>query len=196
MLEHDVVVVPDDSGTFVDPSAGLGIGFRRLSILDLSPLGKQPMRSACGRWVVAYNGEIYNHVELRRELEGHGRRFQGRSDTEILLESVAQWGLVPALSRFNGMFAFALWDSRERLLHLARDRFGEKPLYYGRCGSTFLFGSELKALRRHPSFRGEIDRDSLALFLRHSTLASAKRSIPLRSVARMSSGDHGLETNR
>lgn len=156
---------PDDHGAWVDAEAGIALGHRRLSIVDLSPNGHQPMASASGQWVVSYNGEIYNFPELRRELESLGHRFRGHCDTEVLLAAVEQWGVHAALERFNGMFAFALWDRRERVLHLARDRAGEKPLYYGWMGDTLVFGSELKALRRHPEFRAEIDRDALVLFL-------------------------------
>ncbi len=156
---------PDDAGAWVDPTAGIALGHRRLSIVDLSPNGHQPMASQSGRWVISFNGEIYNFVELRKELEGLGHRFRGHCDTEILLAGVEQWGVHKALERFNGMFAFALWDRQERVLHLSRDRAGEKPLYYGWMGDTLVFGSELKSLRRHPAFRPEIDRDALVLFL-------------------------------
>src|SRR5215210_7325716 len=159
---------PDDEGHWVDPSAGVALGFRRLSIIDLSPEGHQPMASADGRYVLIFNGEIYNFRELRRELAAYGHSFRGHSDTEIMLAAFSEWGFERALRAFNGMFAMALWDSRERVLHLTRDRLGEKPLYYGFAGETFLFGSELKALRAHPDFRAEIDRDALALFLRYN----------------------------
>ena len=158
---------PDDSGTWVDPAAGVALGHRRLSILDLSPLGHQPMHSMDGRYVITFNGEIYNFRALRDELANHGHTFRGRSDTEVLLAAVAEWTIQPALERLNGMFAFALWDRAEHTLHLVRDRAGEKPLYYGWLGETLLFGSELKALRAHPAFHSEIDRDALALFLRY-----------------------------
>jgi asparagine synthase (glutamine-hydrolysing) len=158
---------PDDEGWWLDPEAGIGLGSRRLAIIDLSPLGHQPMCSADGRWVIAYNGEIYNFADVRRELEAEGQGFRGHSDTEVLVEAVARWGLVPAIRRCAGMFAFALWDRAERALHLVRDRLGEKPLYYARMGGVLLFGSELKALREHPRWRGEIDRDAVALLLRH-----------------------------
>jgi asparagine synthase (glutamine-hydrolysing) len=158
---------PDAGGAWVDPAAGVALGFRRLAIIDLSAEGDQPMVSACGRYVVVFNGETYNFRELRRQLEAAGHVFRGRSDTEVMLAAFIAWGVAPALRRFNGMFAFAVWDRSSRELHLARDRVGEKPLYYGWEGTTFLFGSELKALRAHPSFRGDIDRDALALYLRH-----------------------------
>jgi len=157
---------PDDAGTWVGASEGIALGHRRLSILDLSSAGHQPMESNCGRYVVVFNGEIYNFRQLRTELEGLNHAFVGRSDTEVLLAAVAQWGVDASLKRFVGMFAFALWDRKERALVLARDRMGEKPLYYGWCKDTFLFGSELKALRVHPSWADQVDRDVLALYLR------------------------------
>jgi asparagine synthase (glutamine-hydrolysing) len=159
---------PDDEGSWVDEAAQVALGFRRLSIIDLSPLGHQPMASADGRYVLIFNGEIYNFRELRRELEAHGHGFRGHSDTEVMLAAFTQWGFERAIKLFNGMFALALWDKRERVLYLTRDRLGEKPLYYGFAGETFLFGSELKALKAHPSFRAEINRDALALFLRYN----------------------------
>ncbi len=157
---------PDDFGFWVDAALGLALGHRRLSIIDLSPLGRQPMASADGRYVITYNGEIYNFPGLRKELEGLGESFRSTSDTEVLLVAISRWGLEEALKRGRGMFALALWDREERVLSLARDRVGEKPLYYGWQGKTFLFGSELKALRQWPGFQGMIDRNSLALFLR------------------------------
>ena len=156
---------PNDAGTWDDPPAGYAVGFRRLSIIDLSPHGHQPMPSDDGRFVLAFNGEIYNHADVRAEL-GDGRPYRGHSDTEVMLRAFERWGPDGATRRFVGMFAFALWDRRDRILTLGRDRLGEKPLYYGRFGDTFLFGSELKALRAHPAFRGEIDRDALAEFMR------------------------------
>ena len=159
---------PDDSGSWTDAQVGIALGHRRLSILDLSPEGHQPMSSPCGRYVVSFNGEIYNFRALRRELEGLGYGFRGHSDTEVMLGCISQWGVLRAVKRFNGMFAFALWDRREQTLSLVRDRLGEKPLYYGWIGKTFLFGSELKALRAHPDFRAKISRDALALYVRHN----------------------------
>lgn len=159
---------PDDSGIWIDPEAALGLVHRRLSIIDLSPAGHQPMASACGRYIVAFNGEIYNHSELRQSL-GHPS-WRGHSDTETLLAAIATWGLEAALKQCVGMFAFALWDRKTKGLTLARDRLGEKPLYYGWQGEVFLFGSELKALKAHPAFRAEIDRDALTLFLRHNAI--------------------------
>jgi asparagine synthase (glutamine-hydrolysing) len=158
---------PDDGGFWADAPSGVGLCHRRLAIIDLSPLGAQPMRSPSGRFVITFNGEIYNYRELRRELTARGVRFRSESDTEVLLAAVEEWGLVRALKRSRGMFAFGLWDAAERVLWLARDRFGEKPLYYGQAGDVFLFGSELKALRAHSLWRGEIDRDALALLLRY-----------------------------
>ena len=134
---------PDDGGTWLDLEAGLALGSRRLAIIDLSEHGHQPMASADGRFVIAYNGELYNHRSLRRSLEATGHRFRSHSDTEVLLSSVTEWGVRGALERFVGMFAFALWDSKERTFSLARDRMGEKPLYYGwTAGSSVRFGAE------------------------------------------------------
>lgn len=157
---------PDDRGVWVDAAAGVALAHRRLSILDLSSLGHQPMRSSDGRYWLAYNGEIYNFAALRTELEPLGHRFGGHSDTEVLLAAVMQWGLEATLRRCNGMFAIALWDRREQRLSLARDRVGKKPLYYGWAGDALVFGSELKALWRHPAFDNGIDRDALTLLLR------------------------------
>ncbi len=159
---------PDDEGQWLDPEAGIALGHRRLSILDLSPEGHQPMVSRDGRWVLVFNGEIYNFRELGSMVEGSEARFRGHSDTEVMLASFERWGVRRAIERFVGMFAFALWDRSERALHLVRDRLGEKPLYAGWMGDVFLFGSELKALRAHPAWRGEVDRGAVALFLRHS----------------------------
>lgn len=173
---------PDDLGTWADAQAGIALGHRRLSILDLSPAGHQPMVSATGRFVLAFNGEIYNHLELRAELElfpspqpsparGEGAtRWRGHSDTETLLAGFELWGVEATLNRAVGMFAIALWDVHERTLHLARDRFGEKPLYYGWTGSgaarAFVFGSELKALRAFPGFANPVCRQALAQYMR------------------------------
>ena len=159
---------PDDSGTWTDAETGIALGHQRLAIIDLSPEGHQPMHSVCGRYVISFNGEVYNYKALRNELAWLGHKFRGHSDTEVMLTAISQWGILPAVKRFNGMFAFALWDRRERLLHLVRDRLGEKPLYYGWMGKIFLFGSELKALRAHPHCKDELNRDALALYLRHS----------------------------
>jgi asparagine synthase (glutamine-hydrolysing) len=161
---------PDDAGVWTDPAAGVALAHRRLSIIDLSPAGHQPMLSEQGRWVITFNGEIYNHAELRREIErsGHAPPWRGHCDTEVLLAAIVAWGIRGALERSVGMFAFAAWDRNERTLVLARDRLGEKPLYYGWAGSSFLFGSELAALKEHPAWRGEIDRSALSLLLRHN----------------------------
>jgi asparagine synthase (glutamine-hydrolysing) len=167
---------PDDEGFWLDPRGGAALAHRRLSILDLSQLGHQPMASTSGRYTIVFNGEIYNHGELRAQLLGLGCGFRGGSDTEVLLAALEEWGLDATLERCRGMFAIALWDSRERVLHLARDRFGEKPLYWGRLGDCFVFGSELKALRQHDAWRADIDRDSLTLLLRH-TFIPAPRTI-------------------
>ena len=161
---------PDDSGTFHDDGAGIGLAFRRLSILDLSVEGHQPMFSASGRYIIVFNGEVYNFDEIRTEVGTH--KWRGHSDTEVMLEAFERWGVEPAVQRFVGMFAFALWDRQERKLHLVRDRLGIKPLYYGRAGSAFIFASELKAIWQHPDFNGEIDRNSLALYMRHNYVPS------------------------
>ena len=158
---------PDDQGIWLARDARIGLGHRRLAIVDLSPAGHQPMHSADGRYVLTFNGEIYNHPELRATLEGEGAvpdgGWRGHSDTEVLLQGIATWGLSATLKRCVGMFAFGLWDRRRRELSLVRDRFGEKPLYYGWAGRDFLFGSELKAFRTHPRFEGAIDRRALRL---------------------------------
>jgi asparagine synthase (glutamine-hydrolysing) len=159
---------PDDEGVWTDSHLGIALGHRRLAIQDLSPCGHQPMVSTSGRYVIAFNGEIYNFRTLQSELEGRNFTFRGHSDTEVLLSAVEAWGIEPALKRFIGMFAFALWDRQERVLTLARDRLGEKPMYYGWQRKTLLFGSELKALRVHPHWQGTIDRNALALYLRYN----------------------------
>jgi asparagine synthase (glutamine-hydrolysing) len=161
---------PDDAGVWVDAPAGIALAHRRLSILDLSPAGHQPMVSASGRYVLAFNGELYNHGAWRCELEAAGARWQGASDTETLLAGIETWGLEAALVRTVGMFAFALWDRATASLTLARDRLGEKPLYYGWQRGTLLFGSELRALRAHPAFQAPVDRGALALLLRFGAI--------------------------
>ena len=167
---------PDDAGTWVAVDAGVAFGFRRLSIVELSPAGHQPMQSACGRYVLVFNGEIYNHQALRAELESAGSApaWRGRSDTETLLAGFAAWGVAATLKRAVGMFAIALWDKADRRLTLARDRFGEKPLYYGWVGEganrALAFGSELKALRAYPGFANAVSRDALALYMQFSNV--------------------------
>lgn len=167
---------PDAEGVWAD--AGIALGHRRLSILDLSPAGAQPMHSACGRWVIVFNGEVYNHLDLRDELGAAGAapEWRGHSDTETLLAGITHWGLDETLRRAAGMFALALWDKRERRLSLARDRIGEKPLYWGWAGQALVFGSELKALRRHPDFPRGVCRQALAQYLRFAYVP-APRSI-------------------
>lgn len=175
---------PDDSGIWCDPETGIGLGHRRLSVLDLSAAGHQPMVSPSGRFILVFNGEIYNHLEIRQELEHQGplpvhplaerlendamaqHGWRGHTDTETLLAAMDRFGVGETLKRCRGMFAFALWDRHDRLLYLARDRLGEKPLYYGWQHNSLLFGSELKALRSHPEFSAKIDRDALAELLR------------------------------
>lgn len=161
---------PDDAGVWTDASEGIALAHRRLSIVDLSPAGRQPMISPSGRYVAVFNGEIYNHQDLRDEVAKRGcpPPWRGHSDTESLLAAVDTWGMSATLQRAVGMFAIALWDKQTRTLTLARDRLGEKPLYYGWQRDTFLFGSELKALRAHSSFSAEVDRGALALFMRHN----------------------------
>jgi len=149
---------PDGEGHYTD--GPLGLGHRRLAIIDLTPGGRQPMATTDGRYVVSYNGELYNFQELRIELQALGHQFRSRSDTEVLLAAWAQWG-AKALDRFNGMFAFALWDRQARELTLARDRFGVKPLYYARAGDVFLFASEIKAILAHGAYRTQLDREAL-----------------------------------
>ena len=157
---------PDDSGSWADESSGVAFGFRRLAILDLTPAGHQPMFSSDGRFVIVFNGEIYNFLELRSMLSKMGVSFVGSSDTEVILASICRWGVVEAVRQFNGMFAFAIWDRQEKCLWLARDRIGIKPLYYGWMGRVLLFGSELKALTENPNFKAVINRDALISFLR------------------------------
>src|SRR5258708_15478155 len=157
---------PDDSGSWTDVDAGIALGHRRLSIIDLSPTGHQPMSSADGRYHVTYNGEIYNYAEIADRLRQTGVALRGRSDTEVLIEGFARWGVAETLAQCEGMFALALWDRQQRRLTMARDRLGIKPLYWSRQGGLFLFASELKALHHHPDWRPAIDRDAVAAFLR------------------------------
>jgi asparagine synthase (glutamine-hydrolysing) len=169
---------PDDAGVWWDAAAGIGLAHQRLAIVDLTAAGHQPMASASGRYVIAYNGEIYNYAELRKELEAESAApvWRGHSDTETLLAAIDHWGFVKAIGRSVGMFAIALWDARERTLHLVRDRLGEKPLYFGWQQDTFLFGSDLAAFRRYPGFAPAIDRAALEQFLRFGYVP-APRSI-------------------
>lgn len=162
---------PDDSGTWYDERQTIALGHTRLAIVDLSPAGHQPMASPCDRFVIAFNGEIYNHLDLRKQLESQGSAptsWRGHSDTETLLACFSAWGIEKTLQSTVGMFALALWDKQEQQLTLARDRLGEKPLYWGWCGCALLFGSELKALKAYPDFKAEVDRGALTLLLRHN----------------------------
>jgi asparagine synthase (glutamine-hydrolysing) len=159
---------PDDEGLWSDPANGVALAQRRLSIVDLSPHGHQPMLSPRGRFVITFNGEIYNYRDIRKALDAETAiAWRGHSDTEVLVAAIEHWGLRATLGRLVGMFAFAVWDREERTLSLARDRMGEKPLYYGRAGGAFAFASELKAFRALPGWAPEIDRGALALLLRH-----------------------------
>ncbi|HEX8413069.1 MAG TPA: asparagine synthase (glutamine-hydrolyzing), partial [Sphingomicrobium sp.] len=158
---------PDDQGVWIDGQAGIGIGHRRLSIVDLSEAGHQPYHSRCGRYVLTYNGEIYNHADVRRAIESDGPvEWRGHSDTETLVEAIACWGLAGALERCSGMFALGLWDRQTRQLSLARDRIGEKPLFYGWDGDRMLFASSLASLRAVPGFAAQVDPDVTALYFR------------------------------
>jgi asparagine synthase (glutamine-hydrolysing) len=191
---------PDSFGHWADGEAGIAFGHRRLSILDLSQAGAQPMRSASGRFVITYNGEIYNHLELRRRLEGANLapRWAGHSDTETLLACIEAWGVAKTLSRLTGMFAFGLWDCRDRCLILARDRIGEKPLYYGHLDNAFVFASEIKAFGAHPAFNCSIDRGAVVLLLRHNyipaphSIFSRIQKLPPASWLRISDSAAGL----
>jgi asparagine synthase (glutamine-hydrolysing) len=167
---------PDDAGLWSDRTAGIALGQRRLSIIDLSPHGHQPMVSGDGRWVLDYNGEIYNYRDVAEELAGQGVAFRGASDTEVLLEAIARFGVEAAIERMAGMFAFAAWDRAERRLFLARDRLGIKPMYYGWSGRSLLFASELKAFDAVPGFAPELDRTAVTLLLRHAYIP-APRSV-------------------
>jgi asparagine synthase (glutamine-hydrolysing) len=158
---------PDDSGLWIDWQTGIALGHRRLSVIDLSSNGHQPMQSSSGRYCIVYNGEIYNFLDLRAQLEQRGYQFRGHSDTEIMLAAIEEWGLEAAVEKFVGMFAFACFDAETKVLHLVRDRIGEKPLYYGWVGKSFIFASELKSLREHPDWCGEIDRGALTLMMRY-----------------------------
>ncbi|EGR0413165.1 asparagine synthase (glutamine-hydrolyzing) [Vibrio cholerae] len=169
MAEAIVTRGPDDFGVWSERESGIALAHRRLSILDLSPAGHQPMVSGCGRYVLVFNGEIYNHLSLRSHLEEKlkGFSWRGHSDTETLIECFAVWGVEKTIGMAVGMFSFALWDTKDKLLTLARDRLGEKPLYWGWSDDMLIFASEIKAIKAHSGFKAEIDRDSLTLFLRH-----------------------------
>lgn len=183
---------PDEGGIWLRPEDGIALGFRRLSILDLTPTGSQPMMSSSGRFVLIFNGEIYNFADLRQELEADGLHFRGRSDTEVVLAAFERWGIEQAIRRLDGMFAFAVWDRNQCELLLARDRMGEKPLYYCWTGTHFLFASELKALRQHPRFEATLDRNALALYLHHGyipaphTVYAGVSKLPPASLMRVS----------
>ncbi|MCD6296659.1 MAG: hypothetical protein J7M30_05850 [Deltaproteobacteria bacterium] len=166
---------PDDSGLFFDEKMGLGLGHRRLSIIDLSAAGRQPMASDDGKVQIAYNGEVYNSKEIRRILEGYGYHFRSSTDTEVVLNAYLKWG-IDCLKRFVGMFALALWDGRENRLFLAKDRMGIKPLYYHLSRGTFLFASELKALMAFKGFERSLDPDAISLFL-HYQYVPAPRTV-------------------
>jgi asparagine synthase (glutamine-hydrolysing) len=193
---------PDDQGTWIEASAGVGLAHRRLSIQDLSPLGAQPMHSAGGRFVIAYNGEVYNFPDLRSELTARGHSFRGGSDTEVMLAAFEEWGVRDAVPRFIGMFAFAVWDAREHCLWLCRDRIGVKPLYVGHVGDSLVFGSELKSIRCIPGFDRTVDREALALFMRHDyvpgpySIYASVGKLPPGVLARYEAGADGrpLET--
>jgi len=190
---------PDGEGVYVDH--GVGLAHRRLAIIDLSPAGHQPMATEDGRYVISYNGEVYNFAELRIELEALGHRFRSRTDTEVVLKAFAQWG-EKALERFNGMFAFALWDRERRELLLARDRYGIKPLYYARVGDRFLFGSEIKAIIANGAYRTDIDLEGLLEyftfqnFFTDRTLFKGVRLLPAGSLMRVSLADRSVGASR
>lgn len=172
MLNQIIHRGPDSYGTWIESNDGIALGHRRLAIIDLSPEGHQPMHSISERYVIVFNGEIYNYQDLKKRLVNeapvYNSKFRGNSDTEVMLACIEQWGIEKAVQQFTGMFAFALWDKKEKDLYLVRDRMGEKPLYYGWNNGVFLFGSELKSLVSYPNFRKEINRDALTLYLRHN----------------------------
>jgi asparagine synthase (glutamine-hydrolysing) len=165
---------PDDQGIWIDREAQAALVHRRLSIIDLSAAGHQPMLSADERYVISYNGEVYSFAPIAAELAAQGRTFRGHSDTEVILESFATNGIEATLKRMIGMFAIALWDRRDRTLTLMRDRLGIKPLYWAKFGNTFMFGSELKALRAHPGWTPRIDQSAVALFMRHNYIPAPR----------------------
>src|SRR5438477_4209028 len=186
---------PDGCAAWIDSEAGLALGHRRLSIIDLSPAGAQPMISSSSRFVISYNGEVYNADELRRELAASGINFRGHSDTEVILEAAAAWGVEPTVTRLIGMFAMALWDRCERTLFLVRDRLGIKPIYWAEFGGCFIFGSELKALRAECSWSAELDLSSLASYMRFGyvptprTIYAGAQKLPPGTILRLSSSD-------
>jgi asparagine synthase (glutamine-hydrolysing) len=188
---------PDDAGVWVDGQCGVALGHRRLSVIDISEHGHQPMRSPAGRYWIVYNGEVYNHAHLAADLGADGVRFSGHSDTEVLLAAMDKWGVRGAAQRAVGMFAFAAWDRETRKLYLGRDRMGEKPLYYGWSGGCFVFGSELKALRAHPEWRGDIDPKALTLYMRHNyvpaphTIYRGIYKLPPACVFELAAGEEG-----
>jgi asparagine synthase (glutamine-hydrolysing) len=189
---------PDAQGEWFDPARGVGLAHRRLAIVDLSDAGHQPMRSASGRYVIVFNGEVYNFLRIRADLERLGHTFRGHSDTEVMLAAFEEWGVGPSLRRFVGMFAFALWDSARGELTLARDRLGKKPLYYSVTNGTLVFGSEIKALRAFPGFNAPIDREALTLFLRYSyipaphTIHEGMRKLEPAHFARFAARGHSV----
>jgi asparagine synthase (glutamine-hydrolysing) len=191
---------PDDSTSWCDETSGIALAHRRLAIIDLSSAGRQPMVSASGRWVISYNGELYNHAELRDSLASEGRApvWRGHSDTETAIEAVAAWGIDAALRRFVGMFAIAIWDRKDKCLYLARDRIGEKPLYYGWIGKAFGFASELIALCALPDWSGEIDTAAVSLLMRHSCIPTPYsvyagiRKLPPGTIAKLPWGKSEL----
>ena len=161
---------PDDSGLWIDDSGSVGLAHQRLAVVDLTSAGHQPMQSSSNRFTIVFNGEIYNHQELRKQLDCFD--WSGQSDTETLLACIELWGLDEALDKINGMFSFSLWDDERKTIYLVRDRMGEKPLYYGWQGDCFLFGSELKSLKVHPNFQANIDKESLDLYFRYNYIPS------------------------
>lgn len=184
---------PDDNGMWVDPHAGIALGHRRLAVIDVSPAGSQPMTSADGRMVLIYNGELYNTAELRQELVRAGSSFRGHSDTEVIVEACAAWGVSAAVQRLSGMFSFALWDIASQELFLARDKIGIKPLYWGRQGDVFFFGSQMKAFAPHPCWRPELDRDAIASYVRFGYVPSPYAIY--KNMAKLSPG-HILRIDR
>ena len=163
---------PDGQGEWFDLTQGVALGHRRLKIMDQGPLGHQPALSGSGRYLLCYNGEIYNYRDLRAELAGGGASFQGNGDTEVALACLDRWGIEECLRRWDGMFALAIWDRERRRLVLARDRLGEKPLFYGHIDGQFVFASELRALSRHPRFQHQLNHQALALYLQHGWVPS------------------------